>query len=185
MNLQSRITRNRIALAAVLGAGLLFAVPAYVSAHPGDQAGDGTAAEARADRPQHPHGGKHHRDGRHHGGPFLKALKALDLSEAQQASIRTAIKAQWQSARSGHQALRQLQHAVETRTPDSAGYASQVNQLAEAQANAARDRVQQQAALKAEVYAMLTPAQKTALTEQLAKLPEPPARAERTGWRQR
>lgn len=119
----------------------------------------------------------HHR-GRH-GGPFLHELRTLDLSEAQRASIRTAMKSAWESGRSQHEALRSLQRAALITAPGAPNYGSVVNQLADAEANAARDRVQRLAALKAEIYGMLTDAQKATLNEKLKNLPEPPARGER------
>lgn len=178
-------TRNPIhgrskqaALAAALCAGLMVAAPQFANAQP-------PGLEAGADHSAQ-HGDRHHRG---HGGPeggaFLHQLKALDLSDAQRGSIRNAIKAHWQTAQSEHEALHKLQRSVDTATPDSAGYGSLVNQLADARANVARDHVQKQAALKAEVFAMLTPAQKTALAEKLKQLPEPAARSEKSGWRKR
>ncbi len=173
---------TKAALAVALCAGLMVAAPQFASAQP---LGPDAAAEAGAGtgRPPHEGGRHHHGRGGPDGGRFLHELKALDLSDAQRGSIGNAIKAQWQSAHNEHEALRKLQRGVDIATPDSAAYGSLVNQLADAQANAARDRVQKQAALKAEVFAMLTPVQKAALAEKLKKLPEPPARSEKTGWR--
>lgn len=183
MNQSTPILSRRSSLVAALCAGLMLAAPQFAAAQPpGAEPGPDHSREAGADPSRHP-GGDH---GRHHrGGPFFGELKALDLSDAQRDSIRTAMKSQWQAMRSEHEALRKLQRAVDTATPDSSGYAGLVNRLADAQANAARDRVQKQAALKAEVFAMLTPAQQSKLADQLRKLPEPPARAERSSWRQR
>jgi protein CpxP len=179
MNIPSRFLSRRRSLAAALCAGLMIAAPQLTAApSPGPDHGP----EAAADHPRDGHAGH---GGQRHGGPFFGELKSLDLSDARRDSIRTAMKSQWQSRRSEHEALRTLQRRVDTATPDSSGYAGLVNQLADAQANAARDRVQKQAALKAEVFAMLTPAQQSKLAGQLKNLPEPPARAERSSWRQR
>ncbi len=178
LNLKSKST-----LAAVLVAGLMIAAPQFVSAQP---AAPGAVAGPEQDGKSGGHhrgGGKHHRGG--HGGPFMHELKSLDLSEAQRTSIRTAMKASFESGKSQHEAMRSLHRSMMTATPGSAGYSALVNQLADAEANAARDRVQKMAALKGEVYAMLTDAQKTQLTEKLKNLPEPPARGEKTGWKQR
>ena len=125
--------------------------------------------------------------GGHHGGPFMHELKSLDLSEAQRASIRTAMKSAWESGRSQHDALRSLQRAALLTPPSAPNYGSVVNQLADAEANAARDRVQRLAALKGEIYGMLTDAQKATLNEKLKNLPEPPTRGARDkgGFRDR
>ncbi|WP_428381183.1 Spy/CpxP family protein refolding chaperone [Nevskia ramosa] len=181
MNLKTHLTSKKTALAAALCAGLMIAAPQFANAQP--PAPDVAAGADRPDRPPHEKG----RDGgpRHGGGPFMHELKSLDLSDAQRSSVRDAIKAQWQSARDERQAARQLHRNVEIAAPDSPGYSGLVNQLADAEANEARDRVQKQAALKSQVFAMLTPAQKTALTLKLQNLPEPPARPEKTGFRGR
>ncbi len=181
MNLKTHLTSKKSALAAALCAGLMIAAPQFANAQP--SASDAAAGADRPDRPPHAKG----RDGRHGGprhggGPFLHELKSLDLSDAQRSSVRNVMKAQWQSARDQRVAMHQLHRKVDIATPDSAGYGSLVDQLADAQANEARDRVQKQAALKAEIFAMLTPAQKTALAEKLKNLPEPPARPEKTGF---
>lgn len=176
LNLKSKTT-----LAAALLAGLVIATPQFVSAQ--TATAEAPAAEARAE-----HGGKHHRGGhhgRHHGGPFMRQLKSLDLSDAQRSSIRTAMKASFESGKGQHETMRSLHRAVMTATPGSAGYSALVNQLADAEANAARDRVQKAATLKGEIYAMLTDAQKAELTEKLKNLPERGARGEKTGWKQR
>ena len=115
----------------------------------------------------------------------MHELKSLDLSEAQRTSIRTAMKASFESDKARHDAMRSLHRSMMTATPGSAGYSALVNQLADAEANAARDHVQKTAALKGEIYAMLTDTQKTQLTEKLKNLPERGARSEKTGWKQR
>jgi len=178
LNLKTKST-----LAAALLAGLMIAAPQFASAQ-------NTASEAPAAETQGEHGGKHHRGGgkhhgRHHGGPFMHELKSLDLSDAQRASIRTAMKASWEAGKGQHEAMRSLHRSMMTATPGSAGYSALVNQLADAEANAARDRVQKMAALKSEIYAMLTDAQKAQLTEKLKNLPERPAQGEKTGWKKR
>ncbi|WP_293370506.1 Spy/CpxP family protein refolding chaperone [Nevskia sp.] len=175
--------KSKSTLAAALVAGLMIAAPQFVSAQDAAR-GAAAAPEARAE-----HGGKHQgrggHHGRHHGGPFMHQLKSLDLSEAQRSSIRTAIKASFESGKAQHESMRSLHRSMLTATPGSAGYGTLVNQLADAEANAARDRVQKMAALKGEIYAMLTDAQKTQLTEKLQNLPERGARGEKTGWKQR
>ncbi|WP_293388759.1 Spy/CpxP family protein refolding chaperone [Nevskia sp.] len=181
MNLKTHLTSKKTALAAALCAGLMIAAPQFANAQP--PAPDAAAGADRPDRPPHEKG--RHGGPRRGAGPFMHELKSLDLSDAQRSSVRDAIKAQWQSARDERVAARQLHRNVEIAAPDSPGYSGLINQLADAEANEARDRVQKQAALKSQIFAMLTPAQKTALTEKLKNLPEPPARPEKTGFRGR
>lgn len=174
MKLETRST-----LAAALAAGFLIAVPHFAAAEadappPPEQRGEPGERPLR----DGPGRGLH---GPHAGGPFLQALRSLDLSEAQRSSVRTAIQASVDAERSQHAATRELRHKVMIATPDSAGYGALVNQLAEAEANAARDRVQKAAALKGELYAMLTAPQKAKLAETLKNLPPPPAPGERPG----
>lgn len=168
MKLETRST-----LAAALAAGFLIAVPHFAAA----EADAPPPPEQRGEPGERPHRGGpgHGFHGPHAGGPFLRALRSLDLSEAQRSSVRTAIQASVDAERSQHAAIRALQHTVLVATPDSANYGARVNQLAEAEANAARDRVQRAAALKGELYAMLTAPQKARLAETLKNLPPPPA----------
>ncbi|MBA4284157.1 MAG: hypothetical protein C0434_01310 [Xanthomonadaceae bacterium] len=169
---------SKSTLAAALAAGFLIAAPNFALAEP-----DATPPEAPGEHGDRHPGGGHH--GRHLGGPFLRELRSLDLSEAQRSSVRNAVKASLDAGRSQHETLRSLQRRLLNTTPDSAGYAALVNQLADAEANAARDRVQKAAALKGELYAMLTDAQKARLITRLQQLPEPPARSEKTGGKPR
>lgn len=184
MNLKTHLTSKKSALAAALCAGLMIAAPQFANAQP--PAPDAAAGTAHPDRPPYEKGRDGHPDGpRHGGGSFMHELKSLDLSDAQRSSVRDAVKAQRQSADDERVAMHQLHRKVDMATPDSAGYSGLVNQLADAQANEARDRVQKQAVLKSQVFAMLTPAQKTALAAKLKNLPEPPAGPEKTGFRGR
>jgi Spy/CpxP family protein refolding chaperone len=176
LNLKSKST-----LAAALVAGLMIAAPQFVSAQ-----SDVPAPEARGEHGAgHHERGGHHGDRGHHGGPFLHALKSLDLSDAQRDGIRNAMKASWQSGKATHEAQRTLHRQLMVMAPTAAGYGALVNQVADAEANAARDRVLKMAALKAEVYGMLTDAQRTQLNEKLANLPERAAHGEKTGWKKR
>lgn len=160
---------TKSSLAAALAAGFLIAAPQFALAE---------ADTATPDAPRE-HGG------RHHGGPFLHEVKSLDLSDTQRSSIRTAVKASFDAGKAQHETQRSLHRQLMTTAPGSAGYSALINQLADAEANAARDRVQRMASLNGEVYAMLNAAQKAQLAEKLKNLPEPPARGERTGWQPR
>ena len=95
----------------------------------------------------------------HRGGGQMMMLHKLNLSDAQKASIkqimstsRTQNKAQWQ-------AVRQQRSAFESMTPDQVGYQAAAASLAQAEGQATQARVQQMANLRAQIYAVLTPAQ--------------------------
>lgn len=95
----------------------------------------------------------------HRGHGQMMMLHKLNLSDSQKASIkqilstsRTQNKAQWQ-------ALRQQRSAFESMTPNQVGYQAAAASLAQAAGQAAQARVQQMANLRAQIYAVLTPAQ--------------------------
>lgn len=131
-----------------------------------------------ADEPDAPPPGERAPHGEHgpHGGPFLHALKQLDLSDSQRETIKRDLQAFRDQQRANFESMRSTRRAFDTATPDSAGYGTVVAQLADAAASGARDHVQKEAALRAQVYAVLTDAQKSKLASVLASLPEPPAR---------
>ena len=114
---------------------------------------------------------------RGHGQMMM--LGKLNLSDAQKASVkqiistsRTQNKAQWQ-------AVRQQREAFEAMTPNQAGYQAAAASLAQAEGQATQARVQQMANLRAQIYAVLTPAQQA----QAATL-EAQAQARRAQWQQ-
>jgi periplasmic protein CpxP/Spy len=111
-----------------------------------------------------------------HGGPFIHELQSLDLTDAQRTTIKGYVDAAHAQGRTSFESLRALHRAFETAAPTSAGYSTVVTQLADAEAAAARERVQMQAALRAQIYAVLTDTQKAKLASDLASLPEPTQR---------
>ncbi len=105
--------------------------------------------------PHDGHGWHGHHD--HHGQMMM--LHKLNLSDAQKASVKQILstsrarnKAQWQ-------ALRQQREAFEAMTPNQVGYQAATASLAQAEGQATQARVQQMANLRAQIYAVLTPAQ--------------------------
>lgn len=104
-------------------------------------------------------GGMH--QGRHsHGHGHDMAFSKLDLTDAQRASIKQIMHASFAQNKSQWTALRQQRSAFESMTPDQVGYQAAAARLAQAEADATRVRVQQKATVRAQVYALLTPAQK-------------------------
>lgn len=112
--------------------------------------------------------------GPHRGGPFMHELRDLDLSDAQREQIRGFFKTQREQDKTDRKAQFELHRSFELATPGTAQYQTLTVQLADAEATEARNRVQQMASLRTQVYGVLTPAQRTQLAEELAKRPEPP-----------
>jgi periplasmic protein CpxP/Spy len=91
-----------------------------------------------------------------HGMGFEK----LNLTDAQRASIKQIVQSSFAQNKTQWQALRQQRSAFESMTPDQVGYQAAAASLAQAEADATRVRVQQKATVRAQIYALLTPAQK-------------------------
>ena len=103
-------------------------------------------------------GGPH---GHRHG--ILMGMHKLNLTDAQKASIKQLVKTSFEQHKGQFKALMQQRRAFESLTPDDAGYQAAATRLAQAEANATEQRVERRAALRAQVYALLTPAQKSQL----------------------
>jgi Spy/CpxP family protein refolding chaperone len=87
----------------------------------------------------------------------------LNLSDAQRTQIKQLTQKDFTQARPQMQALRQARQAFEAATPGTAAYQTAASNLAEAEADAARTRSTNQANLRAQIYQLLTPAQRTQL----------------------
>ncbi|HEX7817375.1 Spy/CpxP family protein refolding chaperone [Dyella sp.] len=133
-------------LTAALGASALaFANPQDDSAAPGPAA----------------HGQWH---GGHHGhhGPFM-ALKQLNLTDDQKAQVKQIVKQGFGQLKPQFAAVRQQRQAFEALTPDAAGYQQAAASLAQAEASLTQARVTQNATTRAQIYNILTSAQKSQL----------------------
>ncbi|WP_158884034.1 Spy/CpxP family protein refolding chaperone [Rhodanobacter sp. L36] len=104
----------------------------------------------------------------HHGGQFM-ALKKLDLTDAQRASIKQIVQASFAQNKTQRTALRQQRSAFESMTPDQVGYTATASRLAQAEGAATQVRVQQQATIRAQIYAVLTAPQKAQLATMKAQ----------------
>ncbi|WHZ18660.1 MAG: hypothetical protein OJF55_000809 [Rhodanobacteraceae bacterium] len=89
----------------------------------------------------------------------------LNLTDAQRAQIKQLTQQSFSQAKSQRQALRQAHQAFESAVPGSADYQTAAGNLGEAEADAARARVAQQADLRAQIYQVLTPAQRDQLAQ--------------------
>jgi protein CpxP len=125
--------------------------------------------------PAGPSGDTHH--GRHsHGHDHDMGLRKLDLTDAQRASIKQVMHTSIAQNKTQRDALRQQRDAFQSMTPDQVGYQAAAARLAQVEGDATRARVQQKATIRAQIYAMLTPAQKakmaTMQTEKQARRQE-------------
>jgi len=103
----------------------------------------------------------------------------LNLNDTQRTQIKQLTRQTFAQAKPQMQALRQARQAFEAATPGTAGYQTAASNLAEAEADAARTRTTNRANLRAQIYQVLTPAQRT----QLAGL-QAERKAQRQQWRE-
>jgi periplasmic protein CpxP/Spy len=133
--------RKNISLALVLASAVALAPFAIASAQDGG-----------------PHGGFHG-----HGHGAFEAYSQLNLSDAQKANIKQIMQNAFSQGKSQRQALHQQREAFEQMAPNASGYQAAATALAQAEGAATTARVQQRAAIRAQVYAILTPAQQAQL----------------------
>jgi Spy/CpxP family protein refolding chaperone len=100
----------------------------------------------------------------HHGTAMGgQTYDQLNLSDAQRTQIKQLTRQDFTQAKPQMQALRQARQAFESATPGTADYQTAAGNLAEAEADAARTRTANRANLRAQIYQVLTPAQRTQL----------------------
>lgn len=87
----------------------------------------------------------------------------LNLSDAQRTQIKQLTRQTFAQAKPQMQVLRQARQAFESAAPGTADYQTAASNLAEAEADAARTRTTNRANLRAQIYQVLTPAQRTQL----------------------
>lgn len=114
------------------------------------------AIAAAAGQDGGPHGG-------HGGHAFAGEYAKLNLSDAQKANIKQIMQNAFSQTKTQRQNLRQQREAFEQMAPTASGYQAAATALAQAEGAAATARVQQRAAIRAQVYAVLTPAQQAQL----------------------
>jgi len=149
--------RKNISLALVLASAVALAPFAIASAQDGG-----------------PHGGFHG-----HGHEFAAEYAKLNLSDAQKANIKQIMQNAFSQTKTQRQNLRQQREAFEQMAPNTSGYQAAAAALAQAEGAAATTRVQQRAAIRAQVYAVLTPAQQAQLATLKAE-----RQARREQWQQ-
>lgn len=134
--------RKNISLALVLASAVALAPFAIASAQDGG-----------------PQGGFHGHGG--HGA--FEAYSKLNLTDAQKASIKQIMQTARSQGKTQRDTLRQQREAFEQMAPNASGYQAAATALAQAEGAATTARVQQRAAIRAQVYAILTPAQQSQL----------------------
>jgi Spy/CpxP family protein refolding chaperone len=92
-----------------------------------------------------------------------EAFAKLNLTDAQKASIKQITQASRAQNKGQWQALRTQREAFGQMTPDQVGYQAAAARLAQAEGQATQARIEQRAKIKAQIYAVLTPAQKAQL----------------------
>jgi len=153
-------------------AGILVAGGALVAATVGAStaaAADDAAAAAPAPAPgAGPHGWGHGGDGPGH------LFSKLGLNAEQQASIKAIMTAAKPQMKSMHEQMR-ANHLKLTQTkPDDPNYGNVVAEVAQSNAALASQRTSHMAELRTQMYAVLTPAQKTQLAALEAQWAEHP-----------
>jgi Spy/CpxP family protein refolding chaperone len=133
--------RKNISLALMLASAVALAPFAIASAQDGG-----------------PHGGFHG-----HGHGAFEAYSKLNLSDAQKASIKQILQTARSQGKAQREALHQQREAFEQMAPNASGYQTAATALAQAEGAATTARVQQRAAIRAQIYALLTPAQQSQL----------------------
>ena len=98
------------------------------------------------------------------GGPAAE-LERLDLSDAQWLQVHKIMEQHRKDARPLREEEMALRKGFVTLSPGSANYTQQVGKLQDQAAQVARDRVQDMANLKSQVYAVLDDAQRAKLAQ--------------------
>ena len=131
---------------------------------------DNTASENGKGYAKHEngkHGGKHgKRGGKRGGGKMMgRMIKKLDLTEAQQAELKTMREAQKTQSEGLREQMKALRTEMKALDSTSADYDSQVAALADKKANIDRQKFIQRSAAQQQFEAVLTEEQRAKLKE--------------------
>ena len=143
----------------VAGGALVAATVGASTAAAADDAADDAAAAAPAQAP----GAGPHEWGHGPGGPGHLFSK-LGLNAEQQASIKAIMTAAKPQMKSMHDQMRANHLKLMQTKPDDPNYGNVVAEVAQSNAALASQRTSHAAELRTQMYAVLTPAQKTQLT---------------------
>jgi periplasmic protein CpxP/Spy len=166
---------NRKLLAGSLAAGMALCAAAGVSIA---AAADATAPAATGvPAAPGPHGGWHHH--RHHGGGMM--LSKLNLTPEQQASVKTIMANAGPQIKSIFQEMHANSQKLRTTQPTDANYAAVVSQVTQANGSLHSQMITQREAVRAQIYKILTPAQRTQLAALQAQM-QANMEARRAAW---
>jgi len=105
------------------------------------------------------HGGWDH----HHGWGPARLFHKLGLSDDQKASMKSILSGAGPSMKSLHEQIRANAEQLRATNPDSPNYAAVVASVSQTAGSLETQKTTKQANLYAQLYAVLTPAQKTQL----------------------
>ncbi len=140
-----------VLMGTMLAGGAMLAAGGLSSA----SAADETPADASAPAGMHGPG--------RHGGELGHLYRKLGLTSAQQASMKTIMTAARPQMKTLHEQMKANHLKLMQTKPDDPNYSNVVAEVAQSNATLASQRTTQGAALSAQLYAVLTPAQKTQL----------------------
>jgi Spy/CpxP family protein refolding chaperone len=123
-----------------------------------------------------PHGGWHHH--RHHGGMMLSKL---NLTPEQQASVKTIMANAGPQMKSIFQEMHANSQKLHATQPTDANYAAVVSQVTQANGSLHSQMITQREAVRAQVYKILTPEQRTQLVALQAQM-KANMQARRAAW---
>lgn len=102
----------------------------------------------------------------HHGMAMAGHMyDKLNLTDAQRTRIKQLVQQGFTQAKPQRKALHEARQAFESAVPGTPGYQSATNALAQAESDAAGSRITRQADLRAQIYQVLTPAQRDQLAQ--------------------
>ncbi len=147
-------SKRKVLAAMIVAGGTLLAAAGFSTAGAADDSAPGTPAAAP---------GGHHPWGPHHAWGPGHLYSKLGLTAEQEASIKavwTAAKPQMQSM---HEQMKANHQKLQQTKPDDPNYSNVVAEVAQSEATLASQRTSQMAEIRAQMYAVLTPAQKAQL----------------------
>jgi Spy/CpxP family protein refolding chaperone len=165
--------RKVLAGSLVAGGALLAAAASFGVASAADDAIAGTTASAPSATPGH------------HGWGPERIYSKLNLTAEQKASIKAIYSAAKPQMQNLHATMKANHLKMTQTTPDDPNYASVVAEVAQSNAALASQRTTQNSEIKAQIYALLTPAQKTQLATLEAEWAANPHQGRWGHWGQR
>ncbi len=146
---------TRMFVTAAVAAGAALVVATLSATLAGAQDAPGVAAP--------PGAGPHHGGPGHDFGP-MHLYRQLGLSSEQQAGIKAIYTSAWPAMKALHEQERTNEAKLRQTSPDDPNYASVAAEVSQTHGSLATQIAAKRADVRAQVYALLTPAQKAQLT---------------------